>query len=390
MGAGRPNCGGPLAEGRAPLAQPVLEVLQAGDVGELLLALVVLQRPALADDLLLLAEDDADVVGVELAVEHQRLGEDVLGLLERQPARRMDQPLAALGVEVDGDPRLVLDVVDDPVEQAVEVVDRGRAELDDRDVLGQLDRDLHERRDEDDRLVRVAQGVGDVAEAADVPQVAGADPDIEVVVQVLEQEDRRVDMAEHGVEARDRVARVARAGLASLRVGAELDDALAARPDVQRLVPPLGDLEQPLLEPLLLPGHDVDDRVAGADQDLELVGRPRRRSRAGAAAGVRRRSAAEAGGGATSAGDGAAGRTDLASTGCGSAPFSDGAREIGTARSSRIAPGVLSSASIGTDRGIEQPLEPLSHAGRRECVASTSTSRARDAEGEEPGRRAGS
>ena len=141
----------------------------------LLLALVILERPALADDLLLLAEDHADVVGVELAVEHQGLGEDVLRLLERQSPRGVDQLLAALGVEVDADPRLVLHVVDDPVEQPVEVVDRRRAELDHGDVLGELDRNLHDRRDQHDRLVRVAQGVGDVAQSADIPQVAGAD-----------------------------------------------------------------------------------------------------------------------------------------------------------------------------------------------------------------------
>ena len=103
-GAGRPNCAARSLNAGAPLLEPVLEVLQPGDVGELLLALVVLQQAALADDLLLLAEDDADVVGVELAVDDEGLGEDVLRLLERQPARGVDQPLAALGVEVDGDP----------------------------------------------------------------------------------------------------------------------------------------------------------------------------------------------------------------------------------------------------------------------------------------------
>ncbi|MEJ7639631.1 MAG: hypothetical protein WKF75_17075 [Singulisphaera sp.] len=162
---------GALAEGRTPLPEPVLEVLQARDVGELLLALVILQRPALADDLLLLAEDDADFFGVELSVDDEGRGEDVLRLLEREPARGVDQPLAPLGVEVDGDPGLVLDVLDDPIEQAVEVRDRGGAELEDRDVLGQLHRDLHHRRDQDDRLVRVSQGVGDVAEPPDVAQL---------------------------------------------------------------------------------------------------------------------------------------------------------------------------------------------------------------------------
>ncbi len=95
---------------------------------------------------------------------------------------------------------------------------------------------------------------------------------------------------EHGVEARDRVAGVARARLGPLRLGAELDHPLGARPDVELLVPLLGDLGEPLLEPLLLPAHHVDDRVAGADQHLQLVGRSLRRSAAvcgGAAVGVR-------------------------------------------------------------------------------------------------------
>ncbi len=154
---------GPLAEGRAPLAEPVLEIVQPRDRRELLLALVVLQRAALADDLLLLAENDADVVGVELAVEHQGLGEYVFGLFERQAPRGVHQLLASFGVEVDADPRLVLDVVDDAIEQPVEVVDRRRAELDHGDVFGQLNRDLHDRRHEHDRLVSIAQGVGDIA-----------------------------------------------------------------------------------------------------------------------------------------------------------------------------------------------------------------------------------
>ena len=88
LGRGQAELSGPLAERRAPLVQPFLEVLQARDRRESLLALVILEHPALADDLLLLAENDADVVGVELAVEHQGLGEDVLGLFQRQPAPR--------------------------------------------------------------------------------------------------------------------------------------------------------------------------------------------------------------------------------------------------------------------------------------------------------------
>ena len=121
LGAGRPNCAARSLKATLRLRSQSLRLSSPATSAESLLALVVFQQAALADDLLLLAEDDADVVGVELAVEHQRLGEDVLRLLERQPAGRVQQPLAALGVEVDLDLRLVLHVLDDPIEQPVEV-----------------------------------------------------------------------------------------------------------------------------------------------------------------------------------------------------------------------------------------------------------------------------
>ena len=276
MGAGRPNCAARSLKAALRFLSQSLRLSSPATDRESLLALVVFERPALADDLLLLAEDDADIVGVELAVQDQGLGENVLRLLERQPPRGVDQLFPAFVVEVDADPRLVLDVVDDAVEQPVEVIDRRRAELDHGDILRQLDRDLHDWRDQHDRLVGVTQRMGDVAQAADIPQIAGTDADIEVIVQVFEKEDARFDITEHGVEPRDRVAGVSRSGLAPLGFGPELDHALAARPDVQRLVPLLGDLEQALFEAFFFPGHHVDDGIAGTDQYLELVGGPLR------------------------------------------------------------------------------------------------------------------
>src|SRR5579864_4851140 len=92
-----------------------------------------------------------------------------------------------------------------------------------------------------------------------------------MVVEIFEQENRGVNVAEDGVEARDWVACIARSRLALLGLGAELNHTLAARPDVKRLVPLLGDLEQPLLEPLFFPRHNINDRVASADKHLELV-----------------------------------------------------------------------------------------------------------------------
>src|SRR5262249_26348289 len=158
--------------------------------------------------------------------------EDVLRLLQRQAARRVNQLLATVGIQVDTDPRLVLHVVDDPVEQTVEIIDRWSAELDHGDVLGELDGNPHDRRDEYHRLIRVAQRMGDVAQAADVARVCRADANIEEVVKVLEQEDGRIDVTEHGVKSWNRLAGIRRAGLRPLWIGSKLHDSLAARPDM--------------------------------------------------------------------------------------------------------------------------------------------------------------
>src|SRR5690606_25636810 len=79
LGHREPELAGLRVEGVLALGEPLLEDLEAADVAEVLLRLEVLEDSGLADDALLLAEDDVDI---EVAGPDDALGEDVLGLVE--------------------------------------------------------------------------------------------------------------------------------------------------------------------------------------------------------------------------------------------------------------------------------------------------------------------
>src|SRR5207237_8978986 len=68
-----------LAEGGLALLQPGLQLIEAADVVHLLVGAEELQHAALADDALLLGEDDVDVEAA--AGLDQRLGEHALRLV---------------------------------------------------------------------------------------------------------------------------------------------------------------------------------------------------------------------------------------------------------------------------------------------------------------------
>ena len=99
-GGGRPNFVRPFGKRDRPLAEPFLEVFEAGDIAEFFLRFVVLQQAALLDDLLLFAENDVHVVGAQPAVDDQRFGEHVLGFFERQPAGGMRSIVRGLPARV--------------------------------------------------------------------------------------------------------------------------------------------------------------------------------------------------------------------------------------------------------------------------------------------------
>ena len=164
---------------------------------------------------------------------------------------------------------LPLDVIDDPVEKFTEFLHPRQAEIDERHVLAELLGDPRNGSADDDRLVGVAEMVGDVAQATDDSQIGPVV--LGEVVEVLEEIDRRFELGHHGVEGGDRIAGAAGSPLGAVRFAAALHDPLRDRPDEQILPPPLGDLAQATLDPFLLPGGDVDDRVAGADEDVDLA-----------------------------------------------------------------------------------------------------------------------
>ena len=105
----------------------------------------VFEQTTLLDDLLLFAEDDTDIVGIEFSVEDQSLGEDVFGLFQGQAAGGVQQSLTSFTVEVDTDLRVVFDVFDNSQQKLIKVFRARQSEFDDRNVLRQIRSNVHHR-----------------------------------------------------------------------------------------------------------------------------------------------------------------------------------------------------------------------------------------------------
>ena len=184
---------------------------------------IILQQPALADDLLFLREHGVHVFAGEAAVLHDDLGEDVLGLGQREAERGLDQPFAAGVVERDLDLLQREQIGDDLVQQRRQVVLRRQRIIEDGDLLLQLDGDLECRRDEDDRLEAVLQVQRHVAQLADGRGVGGLVALGEEGVEILEDENRRLDLLDDLVERGDGILGGGVAGFLALQVGAGRD-----------------------------------------------------------------------------------------------------------------------------------------------------------------------
>ena len=88
----------PVGKRQRSFLQPLFETVQAGDIIKPVRRVVVFEQPVLADDLPLLAEHDAHVLGVQLAIGHQCLGKHILRFLQRQtPGPRAADSLASAG-----------------------------------------------------------------------------------------------------------------------------------------------------------------------------------------------------------------------------------------------------------------------------------------------------
>ena len=88
-------------------------------------------------------------------------------------------------------------------------------------------------------------------------------------MKVLEHHQRRLDQLLHRSQ---RCARLARpVGLAGRPPILHAAQPLRDRPGVERLAVRFGQAGEERVDPLLLPGHEVDERVAGADEDVEFI-----------------------------------------------------------------------------------------------------------------------
>ena len=103
---------------------------------------VIIEQPALADNLLLLGKDLIDVVAAQALVLHNDFREHVFRFAERQAQRSLQQPLATRLIEVDLHLFELLHVLDNFVEQRRQVLARREREIEHRDFFFQFGGDF--------------------------------------------------------------------------------------------------------------------------------------------------------------------------------------------------------------------------------------------------------
>src|SRR6185369_13818336 len=156
---------------------------------------------------------------------------------------------------------------DDVAEQVGELGEGGERDVEDRDLLLQLHRQLENRSEHDGGGVAALQRLAELAERADEAAV------VQPRVEVLEHDQRRF------LEAAQRLQR----GVGLLGLGGEGDPARLVEavepahggPTDERLAVSARDAPQKLLDPSLLGGHEPDQRVAGPDERVQLADEPR-------------------------------------------------------------------------------------------------------------------
>jgi hypothetical protein len=242
--------------------QPVLEVLQPTHCGQRVIHRVVLEEPALADDLSLLVHHPLDVARVEAVIICDGLGEGVLRFLEREPECRLDQLLTFLALEVHRDAAGLPEDADDVAEQIGELGEGGEWNVEDRDLLLQLHRQLEHGGEDDSGGVAALQCLAELTERADEAAV------VEPGVEILEHHQRRLLQPAEGLERRVRLLCLRRESDAAGVV--EPVEAAHGGPSDERLAVAASDAPQQLLDPALLRGHEVDERVACADERVQL------------------------------------------------------------------------------------------------------------------------
>ena len=265
-----------VGEGGAAPVEPGLEGGEPADVAEPRVGREVLEEPALADHLPLLLEDERHVGPREPAVGGDRLREGALGLGEGEPERGLDELIGVAVGELHLRAVAPAHHADDLLQELEEVAVGRERHVEDRDLLLDLRRDHERRREQDDRRVGGLEGVGEIPERPDHLRI------LQVRMEVPQDHERRLGELLHGGEGVERALGLRRRPLGA----AHAAEPLRRRPAEERLPVALRELGQDRLDPQLLRGDEVDERVAGPHQRVELLDEARRR-RAGGLGGRR-------------------------------------------------------------------------------------------------------
>ena len=123
FGAGRPNARASSVNATARLFSQSFSTASPPTLEKFSFGRVILQQPALADDLLLLGKDLVHVLAAQALVLDDDLGENIFRLAQRQAQRRLQQPLAARVVQINLAPASdLLHVGDDLVEHFAQIL----------------------------------------------------------------------------------------------------------------------------------------------------------------------------------------------------------------------------------------------------------------------------
>jgi hypothetical protein len=232
----------------------------------LLLGFEVLQDAGLADQLLLLGHDQ---VHVEAALLHQAAGEDVLGLGDGEAEGGLEEVFPLLRGELHLHPLFAAHGVGGAGEQPVQIAQPRQGVVYHGHVFLQLVGELEHGGEQDHRSVGGVEGVGQVAQLADDGAgvgIAGREEDVEV----LEHVDRGLGVSANRLQHRDGIAIPGFGGAGSDLLGGTAQ-AAGLGPGVEVLVLAHHDLLEGGQHPTLLPGDQVEQGVAGADEDVNLA-----------------------------------------------------------------------------------------------------------------------
>lgn len=219
------------------------------------------EHARLADCLTLLVEHERDVDATKRAVADGGPCEGALGLGERQPLCRAHEGLGVVPIDLHAGGVSVVELLAQRTQERPKLVGLGERKIEHRHVLLELGWQRETRRRDHDAAVRVREGASQITKTAHHERVVEED------VHIAEQEEAGPLLAANAIEHLG-------GGRWSRQLGTAhaLGDGEPARgrPHRERLSLPSREIGQQGFQAAFLVGHDVEHRVAGTDQQVEL------------------------------------------------------------------------------------------------------------------------